>query len=40
VRNLYDTPALFQLKAELVRRLNNLRTCAGATCEGADAATP
>jgi hypothetical protein len=36
--NHASDPPYFELKAELVRRLNAYRQCAGATCEGADAA--
>jgi N-acetylglucosamine-6-sulfatase len=39
-QNLAYDPAYFQLKAELVERLNKLRECAGPTCEGADARPP
>jgi N-acetylglucosamine-6-sulfatase len=35
--NRADDPADAKLKADLARRLDVLRSCAGATCEGADA---
>jgi N-acetylglucosamine-6-sulfatase len=38
--NLAYDPPHFELKAQLVERLNQLRTCSGKTCEGADPPTP
>jgi arylsulfatase A-like enzyme len=38
MQNRAGDPAFFTLKAEMVRRLNKLRECAGSVCEGSDAA--